>query len=146
MTATFPTVHYLKILLHFYKCTSIIQYATKTKKRRQEERGEKPYTATNRKKENFTSTAQKDTNCILLVRFLKNILKLCFKALAESTKPFFYWQLRSACYRAICHCVLGCIRHRTASWSREGIVLLCAGVASPGVLDAARNWPAKIIC
>ena len=32
--------------------------------------------------------------------------------------------------------VLGCIRQGIAHWSREGIVLLCAGAASPPILCA----------
>lgn len=54
------------------------QFATKTKKRRWEKR--KILHNNKQKKENFKSTAQKSTNSTLLVCFLTNILKLCFKA------------------------------------------------------------------
>lgn len=56
------------------------------KDKKEETREEK--NPTQQTEKNFTFTAQENTNCILLVCFLKNTLKLCFKALAESTKPF----------------------------------------------------------
>lgn len=66
--------------IHKYNLPQIIK--------RGDERREKIYKTINRKRKNFTSTAQK--KCTLLVCFLKNILKLYFIALAESTKPFSY--------------------------------------------------------
>lgn len=60
------------------------------KDKKEETREKKNPTQQQIEKKRTSHLWPRKTHCILSVCFLKNILKLCFKALAESTKPSFY--------------------------------------------------------